>query len=344
MATRAFNNNASNIGDMLAPALRGRAAGSALASANNATGGARTQRGRTGGAQTALGGAGSAGFQTNGALPPAYGNAAAATGFGGGRTGRAGPQALGTPPRSPTGRRGRAAGAAAGAAQPQGALAASNALGGRGAFGQDRLGGRGALGASNAGAQNGFQQQQGLDGLAAFLAGAGPAQDSIANDQAYLQNMFGGAGAGTGGRRQGGRRGGAGRNAGAATGLAFGDGGDNLGDGADNADRTYVQLNEQGYRMGPRFKSATPYAAALKAASQGTERIILHDRDFGSSGGGRVYFYAGWREPITEHTAHTLKYNMTSVPKVRSLRYQDLDADGRVVRTKDYAGLEGGQY
>ncbi|AVK74754.1 hypothetical protein pqer_cds_332 [Pandoravirus quercus] len=105
--------------------------------------------------------------------------------------------------------------------------------------------------------------------------------------------------------------------------------------GADNRvasnKKKYILVNGKGDRLGPEFYSTTANGAARKAARNNSD-IYLWDPNYPASEGGRVYSYAGRMEPITNPSAHTLKYNINMKPMVESRGFVDLNRNGDVIQ------------
>ena len=66
------------------------------------------------------------------------------------------------------------------------------------------------------------------------------------------------------------------------------------------------------------FNSSSAREAALKAASQGFQRIVLIEHETG-----KLNIFEGWRRDLTEkeHNAFTERNNIVSKPQVRKMLY-----------------------
>jgi len=80
--------------------------------------------------------------------------------------------------------------------------------------------------------------------------------------------------------------------------------------------RKFKLLNHQGEKIGT-FTGATPYQAALKAASRGLKSIMLCEHHGQRQYGNNVHVYQGSLAPIASHeeTEFTKKFGIRTKPK-----------------------------
>jgi len=95
--------------------------------------------------------------------------------------------------------------------------------------------------------------------------------------------------------------------------------------------REFIQLDENGYRLGPYYNTATPSAAAIKAVYKGHTKIFLLEKDTN-----KLYGYTGKMEILgavgctIPQTDFQLKMGITKVPKTKSLgkfRFVEINPD-----------------
>lgn len=96
--------------------------------------------------------------------------------------------------------------------------------------------------------------------------------------------------------------------------------------GGKNA-RKFILVTPQGKPMGHSFRNASPYAAAMKAASRGFTDIVLYAPDTH-----KIHRYCGCMRDIQEdeHTDYTRKHGITQRAVVKSVKGQQLAAPASV--------------
>jgi len=80
--------------------------------------------------------------------------------------------------------------------------------------------------------------------------------------------------------------------------------------------REFIQLNAEGYRLGPYFIAETPYSAALRAATRGCAEIFLLERKTE-----KLFGYVGFVETLESEKRSTFQVQnkITALAKIKSL-------------------------